>query len=121
MAKYGNTFVDEKYSAILEPNLFADNTMLPNVTYNAQYQGDAGAGVVKIYKSTVDGASDPTTPAGDFTEQKHYFWDEKNLKMVEIPGVYYVSADGHEVKDFIDNYDENSELFSLIILFSEKK
>lgn len=37
-------------------------------------------------------------------EQKHYFWDENNNKMVEIPNVFYVSSDGHEVKDFITNY-----------------
>ena len=37
-------------------------------------------------------------------QQKHYFWDEANQKMVEIPNVFYVSKDGHEVADFIKNY-----------------
>lgn len=36
--------------------------------------------------------------------QKHYFWDEGNKKMVEIPNVFYVSSDGHEVKNFIQQY-----------------
>ena len=66
MAQYGNFNVDERYSKILEPNLYGDAIMQPGQTFNNQYQGDAAAGLVKIYKTTRDSAVDPTTPAGDF-------------------------------------------------------
>ena len=48
--KYGDDFVDEQYSDILEPNLYTDNVMIPDVTYNAQYEGDVHSGLVHIYK-----------------------------------------------------------------------
>ncbi len=67
--KYGNTFVDEKYSAILEPNLYAEQTLQPGITFNNQYQGDANSGLVKIFKTTKDAAGAPTTPAGDFSHE----------------------------------------------------
>lgn len=67
MAKYNTDFVDEKYSSIVEPNLFADTVLIPGVTYSNIYEGDAKAGVVKIYKETKDAVADPESPAGDFT------------------------------------------------------
>ncbi len=67
--QYGSVFVDEKYSAILEPNLFGDSVLQPGKTYNEQYQGDAKSGLVKIYKTTADAAADPGTPAGDFSNE----------------------------------------------------
>ena len=69
MAQYGSTYVNENYSKILEPNLYGDAIMQPNQTFNNQYQGDAAAGLVKIYKTTRDSAVDPTTPAGDFSNE----------------------------------------------------
>ena len=69
MAQYGSTYVNENYSKILEPNLYGDAIMQPNQTFNNQYQGDAKAGLVKIYKTTRDSAVDPTTPAGDFSNE----------------------------------------------------
>lgn len=69
MAQYGSFYVDERYSKILEPNLYGDAIMQPNQTFNNQYQGDAAAGLVKIYKTTRDSAVDPTTPAGDFSNE----------------------------------------------------
>jgi hypothetical protein len=69
MAQYGSFNVDERYSKILEPNLYGDAIMQPGQTFNNQYQGDAAAGLVKIYKTTRDSAVDPTTPAGDFSNE----------------------------------------------------
>ena len=69
MAQYGSTYVNENYSKILEPNLYGDAILQPNQTFNNQYQGDAAAGLVKIYKTTRDSAVDPTTPAGDFSNE----------------------------------------------------
>lgn len=70
MAQYGNVFVDERYSAILAPNLFGLATLQPGVSYNDSYQGDAASGLVKITKITRDGDSDPKSPASDFTHEQ---------------------------------------------------
>lgn len=69
MAQYGSFYVDDRFSKILEPNLYGDAIMQPGQTFNNQYQGDAAAGLVKIYKTTRDSAVDPTTPAGDFSNE----------------------------------------------------
>ena len=67
--QYGNVYVDERYSSIVEPNLYGDAIMQPGKTFNSEYQGDASCGLVKIYKQTRDSSGDPTTPAGDFTHE----------------------------------------------------
>ena len=69
MAQYENFYVDDRFGKILEPNLYGDAIMQPGQTFNNQYQGDAAAGLVKIYKTTRDSAVDPTTPAGDFSNE----------------------------------------------------
>ena len=69
MAQYGSFNVDDRFGKILEPNLYGDAIMQPGQTFNNQYQGDAAAGLVKIYKTTRDSAVDPTTPAGDFSNE----------------------------------------------------
>jgi len=69
MAQYGSFYVDDRFGKILEPNLYGDAIMQPGQTFNDQYQGDAAAGLVKIYKTTRDSAVDPTTPAGDFSNE----------------------------------------------------
>lgn len=69
MAQYGSFYVDDRFGKILEPNLYGDAIMQPGQTFNNQYQGDAAAGLVKIYKTTRDSAVDPTTPAGDFSNE----------------------------------------------------
>ena len=66
--QYGNVNVDEKYSSLVEPNLYTDNVLEPGVTYNPDFQGDADSGLVKVYKQRSDGATDATTPAGDFED-----------------------------------------------------
>lgn len=67
MPSYGNKNVDEKYSAILEPNLFLDSVLIPGVTFTDKFQGDAASGAVKFHKLGV-AAIDPTAPAQDFTD-----------------------------------------------------
>lgn len=66
--QYGNLNVDEKYSSIVEPNLYPDMIFEPSITYNEQFQGDANAGAVKVPKQKSDGPTDPKTPAGDFSD-----------------------------------------------------
>lgn len=66
--KYGNSYVDEKYSSILEPNLFADEVLMPGITFNNQHQKDANSGKIYIYQETKGAKADPKTPAGDFED-----------------------------------------------------
>jgi len=67
--QYSNDYVDELYSSILEPNLFADTVFFPGITYNDRIaDGDVKAGLVHIYKETLTAQADPSTPAGDFTD-----------------------------------------------------
>ena len=66
---YGNVNVDERYSSLVEPNLYFDNIFEPGITYNDAYQGDANSGLVKIYKQKSDGTVGADTPAGDFKDE----------------------------------------------------
>lgn len=63
---YGNQNVDEKYSPIVEPNLYTDDVLIPNVTFTAKYSlGPAGQIFVhKIDKKTVTVG----TPGRDFSD-----------------------------------------------------
>lgn len=65
--KYGSLNVDEKYSAILEPNLYYDSIFVPGVTYTDKYQtGPAGG----IYVHKLDtSAVTVGTPGRDFTDE----------------------------------------------------
>ena len=52
--EYGGYNVVEKYSQIVEPNLYFDSIFQPGMTYNDQFQGDADSGLVKIFKLPED-------------------------------------------------------------------
>lgn len=65
--KYGNLNVDEKYSGILEPNLYFDSILVPGVTYTDKYQtGPAGGIYVRKLDTT---AVTVGTPGRDFTDE----------------------------------------------------
>lgn len=65
--KYGNLNVDEKYSGMLEPNLYFDSILVPGVTYTDKYQiGPAGG----IYVHNLDTTAVTVgTPGRDFTDE----------------------------------------------------
>lgn len=64
----GGYNVNEKYSAIVAPNLYYDSVFQPGLTYNDQYQGDAeGAGAVNVFRLAAKSAKDPKQPASDFS------------------------------------------------------
>ena len=67
--KYNSDFVDEQYSSILEPNLFADTVIIPGITYDDNFEGDVKAGLVHFYKENTSGTQDPGKPAGDFDDE----------------------------------------------------
>ena len=65
--KYGSLNVDEKYSGILEPNLYFDSILVPGVTYTDKYQtGPAGGIYVHKLNTT---AVTVGTPGRDFTDE----------------------------------------------------
>ena len=63
---YGNQNVDERYSPIVEPNLYTDDVLIPGVTFTAKYSlGPAGQIFVhQIDKKTVAVG----TPGRDFSD-----------------------------------------------------
>lgn len=104
MAEYNNVHVDERYSDILEPNLYPDSVMIPGVTYNDDYQGDAASGLVKIYKQGSDGKVNPEKPAEDFSNEStandlidlrlnNAFRKSKKIYKVQANAVPYDLAD----------------------------
>lgn len=64
---YGSLNVDEKYSGILEPNLFYDSVFVPGQTYTDQYE-EGPAGGIYVHKLT-SSAVTVGTPGRDFTDE----------------------------------------------------
>ncbi len=109
--KYGSMFVDERYSSILEPNLYADAILQPNKTYNAAHQGDANSGLVKIYKLTRDSAGDPGTPAGDFSHENA----ANTLIDLRLNNAYRKSKKIYQVQANAVSYQVADETLSLAV------
>ena len=66
--KYGNQYVDEKYSSAIEPNLYTDTVLIPGVTFTQKYmEGPAGG----IFVHKLDGGNKvtPGTPGRDFSDE----------------------------------------------------
>ena len=64
--KYGQLNVDERYSAILEPNLYYNPVLVPGVTCTDKYEVGP-AGQIYVHKLTTAAVS-PGTPGRDFTD-----------------------------------------------------
>lgn len=73
MFKYGSSFVDERYSSIVEPLLYADNIFQPGVTYTDRYASDAGleqgSGIVKVHKLKMTDSEVQVTGKNDFSNE----------------------------------------------------
>lgn len=71
MFKYGSSFVDERYSSIVEPLMYADNIFQPGVTFTDRYASDAGleqgAGLVKVHKLKMTDTEVQVTGKNDFS------------------------------------------------------
>lgn len=63
---YNTQYVDEKYSAIVEPNLYADSVLQPGLTFTDKYVTGAAGGIF-VHKLGAGSLLAPTTPAGDFS------------------------------------------------------
>lgn len=103
--KYGTIFVDEKYSPILEPNLYYDSVFQPGVTFNSTYQaGDPKAGLVRVYKNGTVGVVSPGMPAAQFTHTdssndlidvvlNNAFRQSRRVYQVQADNISYALAD----------------------------
>lgn len=64
---YGNLNVDERYSKILEPNLFYENVFAPGVTFTDKYE-EGPAGGIFVHKLNTT-AVEPGAPGRDFDDE----------------------------------------------------
>lgn len=65
---YGTLNVDERYSGILEPNLFYESVFVPGVTFTDQYE-EGPAGGIYVHKLST-AAVEPGKPGRDFTDEE---------------------------------------------------
>ena len=65
---YGNQNVDEEYSSAIEPNLYNDTVLIPEVTYSDQYQ-IGPAGQIMVHKIDSGNEVEPGKPGRDFTDE----------------------------------------------------
>lgn len=111
--EYGGYYVDEKYSALVEPNLYFDAIFQPGLTYTDKHQGDANSGLVKIYRLNGDGVQDPKLPASDLshTKAENSLIDlrlnntqnkSKKIYQVQANAVHYSMAEEHLSQATID-------------------
>lgn len=66
--QYNQQFVDEKYSSILEPNLYYGSVFVPGVTFTDKYQIGPAGGIYVHKLSTT--ACEVGTPGRDFTNEE---------------------------------------------------
>lgn len=64
---YGSLNVDEKYSSIVEPNLYYDSIFVPGVTFTDQYE-EGAAGGIYVHKLGTSAVT-PGTPGRDFSDE----------------------------------------------------
>lgn len=74
MFKYGSSFVDERYSSMVEPLLYADNIFQPGVTYTDKYaetmtKESGGVGLVKVHKLKMTDTEVKASGKNDFTNE----------------------------------------------------
>lgn len=74
MFKYGNSFVDERYSSMVEPLLYTDNIFQPGVTYTDKYaealnNEAGGVGLVKVHKLKMTDTDVQVSGKNDFSNE----------------------------------------------------
>ena len=65
--KYGSQYVDERYSPIVEPNLYAESILIPGTTYTDKYQ-IGPAGQIAVHKLDSNAVT-PVAPGSDFNDE----------------------------------------------------
>ena len=64
---YGNLHVDEKYSGILEPNLYHNSVFADGVTFTSKYQEGPAGGI--FVRKLGTSAVEVGTPGRDFVDE----------------------------------------------------
>lgn len=68
MAKYGDQYVDEQYRLAIEPNLYTDEVLIPEVTFSEDIvEGPAGG--YYAHKLNDGNEVEPGKPGRDFTDE----------------------------------------------------
>ena len=128
--QYAGYNVDEKYSAIVEPNLYYDSIFQPGMTFSDKFQGDGvAAGFVHIYKLGGDAVAAPKTPASDFTHEavENELLDlrlnntqskSKKIYRVQANAVPYDMAESH-LAEAVTNCREGWQASGLACLVKE--
>lgn len=111
--EYGGYNIEERYSRIVEPNLYFDSIFQPGLTYTDKFQGDASSGLVHIFKLGADEISDPKVPASDFNHEKvenelidlrlnNLQSKSKKIYKIQAQSVPYAMAEEHLAQAVID-------------------
>ena len=95
----GNKNIDEKYSKIVEPNLYADAIFQPGVTYTDKYKEDSAGGIYvhKLGAKTIV----PALPGSDYTHTA----DADSLIRIAMNNEYKYSEKIYEVLAAQVGYD----------------
>ena len=90
---------DERYSAIVEPNLYSNAIFQPNITYTDKYEV-ADAFAAKVAKVGVGAYADPSTGVGDYSHEdasdelitipyNNCFKESKKMYNIQMQSVSY--------------------------------
>ena len=95
----GNINGDERYSAIVEPNLYSNAIFQPGITYTDKYEV-ADAFAAKVAKVGVGAYADPSTGVGDYSHEaasdelitipyNNCFKESKKMYNIQMQSVSY--------------------------------
>ncbi|MCK4258757.1 MAG: hypothetical protein KAX49_07250 [Halanaerobiales bacterium] len=124
---YNTQYVDEKYSKIIEPNLYYDSVLIPGVTYTDKYEEQAGG--IFIHKLGGGSFVAPTTPASDFSDVvvadtliqavfNNNFKKSRKIYGVTAAAVAYNKAEG-ELQEALAETKEGWQLSGMACLMVE--
>lgn len=122
--RIGNKTIDEKYSAIVEPNLYPESVFIPGVTCTDKYR-ETDAGVIYVHKLGAK-TIEPALPGGDYvhsqtqdsliqiTLNNEFMYSEKISKVADIQTAYPIVI--AELEDIIKTAQEARDIAGLACL-----
>lgn len=103
MPLYGTQNVDVQYQSAIEPNLYSDTVLIPNITYTEKYQRGP-AGQIMVHKLDSGKEVEPGKPGRDFEDEKagdnlipilfnNNFQKSRKIYGVEVGAVQFAMAE----------------------------